>query len=101
MFDPAKLAACAAELLRRKDNDVAGYPNPDLAVEVDIPRPQADRPSIYAWLRVPELWTFDLERVTIAQLSEGQSDPEGSDSRYLDTGRSIWYPSRPRTPRAG
>ena len=82
VFDPAKVAA-VGELLARKENDVALYPNPDLAVEVDISRPQADRPAIYAALEVPELWTFDSERVTIAQLSGGQ---------YVDTGRSRWIP---------
>jgi|SRR5271157_3333648 len=83
MFDPAKIATTNA-LLRRVDNDVAGYPNPDLAVEVDISRPQADRQQIYADLQVPEIWTFDGERVTIAQLA-----PEG---RYAATERSRWLP---------
>ncbi len=82
VFDLAKLVA-VGELLARKDNDVARYPNPDLAVEVDISRPQADRPGIYAALEVPELWTFDGEIVTIARLAGGQ---------YVDTGRSNWIP---------
>ena len=47
LFDPAKLAV-VRDLLRRVENDVALYPNPDLAVEIDISRPQADRPGIYA-----------------------------------------------------
>ena len=82
VFDAGKLAV-VDELLCRNENDVAGYPNPDLAVEVDISRPQTDRPAIYAALEVPELWTFDSERVTIAQLLGGQ---------YVDTGRSRWIP---------
>ena len=82
VFDPAKLAL-VQELLARKENDIAGYPNPDLAVEVDISRPQADRPGIYAALQVPELWTFDGEIMSIAQLSGGH---------YIDTGRSRWLP---------
>ena len=47
LFDPAKLAV-VRNLLRRVENDIALYPNPDLAVEIDISRPQADRPAIYA-----------------------------------------------------
>ncbi len=82
MFDPAKLAV-VRELLGRKENDVAEYPNPDLAVEVDISRPQVDRPAIYAVLQVPELWTFDGQTVTIWQLGDGV---------YRDTGRSRWLP---------
>ena len=81
-FEPAKIATALAAL-RRVENDVAGYPNPDLAVEVDISRPQADRPAIYAALEVPELWTFDGQVVTIARLAGGQ---------YVDTGRSNWIP---------
>ena len=46
VFDPAKVSA-VSELLARKENDVALYPNPDLAVDVDISRPQTDRPAIY------------------------------------------------------
>ena len=83
VFDPAKLAV-VNELLARRENDVAAYPNPDLAVEVDLSRPQADRPGIYAALQVPELWRFDGEIVSIEQL--------GSDGRYVDTGRSRWLP---------
>ena len=54
VFDPAKIAA-VTDALARDVNDVAEYPNPDLAVEVDLSTPQADRPGIYAALQVPEL----------------------------------------------
>jgi Uma2 family endonuclease len=57
-FAPEKLAADAAASARASD-DIADYPNPDLAVEVDISRPQVDRTGIYAALRVPEMWRFD------------------------------------------
>jgi len=83
VFDPAKLAV-VGELLARKDNDVAAYPNPDLAVEVDISRPQADRPGIYAALQVPELWTFDGTAVVIECLAV--------DRTYFDSGQSRWIP---------
>ncbi len=83
VFDLAKLAR-TRELLSRKVNDVAGYPNPDLAVEVDLSRPQADRPSIYAALQVPELWVFDGEMVTIQHLS--------ADGKYVDVGQSVFLP---------
>ena len=52
-FDPAKLAAYAAAL---RSNNVDVYPNPDLAVEIDISKPKIDRPGIYAALEVPEFW---------------------------------------------
>jgi len=83
VFEPAKMAV-VRDLRRRQVNDVSGYPNPDLAVEVDISPPQADRAAIYAALDVPELWTFDGETVRIAQLGVG--------GQYVDRGRSRWIP---------
>jgi Uma2 family endonuclease len=67
-FQPEKLAA-AAESASRRSNDIADYPNPDLAIEVDISRPQVDRPGIYAALKVTEVWTFDGEQVVIERLT--------------------------------
>ena len=42
---------------------------PDLAIEVDISRPQVDRAGIYAALRVAEVWRFDGEQVVIERLT--------------------------------
>ena len=64
-LDPAKIAAALAAISRRV-NDVAAYPNPDLAIEIDISAPKADRASIYAALGVAELWIFDGETLTIS-----------------------------------
>jgi Uma2 family endonuclease len=83
VFERAKLARLR-DLLARKDNDVAGYPNPDLAIEVDLSPPQTDRPSIYAALQVPELWVFDGEILVIQHLS--------ADGKYLDIGASQFLP---------
>ena len=52
----------------RDSNDAADYPIPDLAVEVDISPPQIDRPGIYSTLRVPEVWRFSGDVVSIEQL---------------------------------
>jgi Uma2 family endonuclease len=84
-FDPAKLAA-DAKGLARKSNDVADYPNPDLAIEVDISASRIDRPSIYAALRVPEVWRFDGESLTIEILQ-----PDGT---YLAVDSSRFLPIR-------
>lgn len=74
-FLPEKLAmAKAAKALG--SNDVADYPNPDLAIEVDISPPQVDRSGIYAKLQVTEVWRFDGHVLTIERLSEdGQYRP--------------------------
>jgi Uma2 family endonuclease len=68
-IDPAKIAA-ALVARESKSNDVKDYPNPDLAIEVDISPPQVDRQGIYAALKVAELWTFDGTILTISRLDE-------------------------------
>ena len=56
---------------------IADYPNPDLAIEVDISSPEIDRPGIYAALKVAEVWRFDgdLEQVIIERLDDGTYRP--------------------------
>ncbi|MGP0070209.1 MAG: Uma2 family endonuclease [Isosphaeraceae bacterium] len=72
-FRPEKVAAMAH--LRRSRN-IADYPNPDLAIEVDISRPEVDRPGIYAALGVAEIWRFDGERIIIERLTpKGTYEP--------------------------
>jgi Uma2 family endonuclease len=70
-FAPEKLAV-ADEAIARWSKDVAGYPNPDLAIEVDISPSQIDRSAIYAALRVAEVWRYDgaSQRIIIERLSE-------------------------------
>jgi Uma2 family endonuclease len=60
-FAQEKLAV-AAEAMMRMSLDGADYPNPDLAIEVDLSPSKIDRPGIYAALRVAEVWRFDGER---------------------------------------
>ncbi len=81
-FLAEKLAQDAAASERGSD-DIADFPDPDLAVEVDISRPQVDRAAIYAALRVAEVWRFDEGRLFIEQLTlEGTYETVDS-SRYL------------------
>jgi len=48
-------------------------PPPDLAIEVEITRPAANRLAIYAGLMVPEVWICDGQSLRFLRLS-----PEGS-----------------------
>ena len=57
-FRPDKLAAAAAAKAKRT-NDVVHYPDPDLAIEVDLSPSALDRPGIYAALKVAEVWRFN------------------------------------------
>ena len=67
-------------------NDVSGYPNPDLAIEVDISRPAVDRAGIYAALRVPEVWRFEANQVVIDRLT--------ADGTYATVDTSLFLPVR-------
>jgi Uma2 family endonuclease len=81
-FTPEKIAADARARARNSD-DIADYPNPDLAIEVDLSPSQIDRPSIYATLQVPEIWRFDGTGLVIEQLGpDGRYSPVDS-SRFL------------------
>ena len=84
-FLPEKLAVAKAAKARGS-NDVADYPNPDLAIEVDISTPQVDRPGIYAKLQVTEVWRFDGRMLTIERL--------GDDGRYHSVEASLFLKIR-------
>ena len=86
-FDPEKIRV-ATEALARESKDPADYPWPDLAVEIDISRPQVDRPSIYAALRVAEVWRLVRGRTLIIE----QLQPDGS---YAPAEASRFLPIRP------
>ena len=60
-FDPEKVRT-AREAVARGSTDPADYPRPDLAVEIDISPSQVDRPSIYAALKVSEVWRIKRDR---------------------------------------
>jgi Uma2 family endonuclease len=86
-FEPSKIAIAKAAL-KRKDNDVAGYPNPDLAIEVDLSPSLVDRPAIYAALRVPEIWRFNGEALWIERLTDAGVYATVDRSGWLAVGSS-------------
>ncbi|SRR5579883_263108 len=67
-FLPEKLVQSAAASERDSD-DLADYPDPDLAIEVDISRPAVDRAGIYSALKVTEIWRFEGGQVVIERLT--------------------------------
>jgi hypothetical protein len=80
-FDPVKIAAATAAWARRS-NEVADYPNPDLAIEIDLSGPKVDRPEIYAKLKIAEIWRFDGQAVVIEQLQDDGSYVAAAMSRF-------------------
>jgi Uma2 family endonuclease len=82
-FDPEKIRTARAAM-ERGSMDPADYHKPDLAVEIDISAPQVDRPSIYAALKVEEVWRiFRGGRVVIEQLQPDGSYAPAESSRFL------------------
>ncbi len=76
------MAACRAAVARNA-NDNAAYPVPDLAAEVEISPPKIDRPGIYSKLRIPEVWRFSGEVVSIEHLDAGGNYVAADLSQFL------------------
>jgi Uma2 family endonuclease len=53
----------------RMDIDLEVDPPPDLSIEIEVSRSALDRMSIYAALRVPEVWRWDGQNLNIHLLS--------------------------------
>ena len=64
--------------------DLAVDPPPDLALEVDVTHSSLDRLSIYAVLRVPELWRREGETLVCYLL--------GNDGKYVVSSTSRAFP---------
>ncbi len=84
-FDSGKLRIVRAAVARKSRNP-ADYPPPDLAIEIHVSAPQVDRPSIYAALRVVEVWRFDGESAVIEHLQPDGSYVPVETSRFLPIG---------------
>ena len=72
-------------LVRHKDEiDLRHDPPPDLAMEIDVTRSSLDRLTIYAALRVPEVWRYDGQVLTFHVL--------GADGLYTEASHSLAFP---------
>jgi Uma2 family endonuclease len=81
--------------------DLETDPPPDLAIEVDITSSSLDRMGIYAEIRVPEVWRYDGQTLTMHQLQpDGLYHPCGTSrsfpglrpadvERFLELGRTM------------
>ena len=76
-----------AEAIARMSEDVADYPNPDLAVEVDISPSKIDRPGIYAALGVAEVWRYDGKlREVVIEPTDGRRDLPACERKWFLAG---------------
>jgi Uma2 family endonuclease len=74
--------------MRHKDSyDSKTDPPPDLALEVEITRSALNRMSIYAAMRIPEVWRWDGKKIHIHVLS--------GDSQYVESAQSRAFPFLP------
>ena len=62
-----------SEVRLRKKIELDRQPPPDLVLEIDITHSALDRLSIYAKMKVPEIWQFDGTHLTISTLHAGRS----------------------------
>ncbi len=58
-----------ARVLGRDRIDLTRDPPPDLALEIDVSRDSLNRLTIYAALRVPEVWRYDGETFQVHRLN--------------------------------
>jgi Uma2 family endonuclease len=72
-------------LIRGKDTlDLRVDPPPDLALETDMTSSSMDRMSIYAALRVPEVWRYENDSLTFHRL--------GPNNQYIESATSLAFP---------
>lgn len=71
-------------LVRGKNIDLEIDPPPDLAIEIELSPPDVDRMEVYSGLRIPEVWRFDGEQVSV-----WHSQDEG---KYVPQERSHYFP---------
>ncbi len=76
--------ANAHRMAGRRRLDLRTDPPPDLAIEVDVTHSSLDRLSIYAALKVPEVWRLDGDTLTFHIL--------GADGNYATADRSLAFP---------
>ncbi|MBI3462381.1 MAG: Uma2 family endonuclease [Planctomycetes bacterium] len=67
----------------KKEFDFASDPPPDLAIEVDITSSSLERMTIYAALRIPEVWRFDGEALAVYLLRPTAKYESSTRSRAL------------------
>jgi len=72
---------------RGREIDLEVDPPPDLAVEIDLCRPDVEKAGIYARLGVPEIWRWRGGRIIVFALQAGGS--------YAEIERSIALPDFP------
>ncbi len=85
--DESYYIASVGLLAGHREIDLELVPPPDLVIEVEITNSLLKKLDIYAKLRVPEIWRFDGEKLTVLLLN-----PEGA---YTESTTSAAFPFLP------
>ena len=93
--DECYYIANASAVIGKEDFDWTIDPPPDLAIEVDISRPDVARQPIYAALGVAEIWKYDGRAVTSLHRVGDARNP--GMARYVIAERSLAFPELPIT----
>ena len=80
--DTCFYVANAASIRGKKKLDLSDDPPPDLVIEIDITSSSLDKMSIYAAMRVQEVWRYDGKTVRIFEL-RGETYDDRSASGFL------------------
>ena len=91
--DECYYIANAKAVIGKEDFDWTIDPPPDLAIEVDISRPDVARQPIYAALGVAEIWKYDGRAVV--SLHRVGGDRTSSEARYVAAEESLAFPELP------
>lgn len=75
-----------AKVRNKLQIDLKVYPPPDLAIEVDLTHSSIDGMSVYAELKVPEVWLWRKGQLTINLLKDGS---------YVESENSLAFGSFP------
>lgn len=81
--DDCYYIARAPDIREKRQVDLLIDPPPDLAVEVDVHSSSLDRMAIYAALRVPEVWRWSLDELTVRLLNSRGEYERCQDSAAL------------------
>ena len=85
--DESYYLANASRIGRNDRIELEIDPPPDLAIEIQITRPELDKMGAYASLGFPEIWRFDGETLTVLLLDAG--------GHYSPSGTSLAFPFLP------
>jgi Uma2 family endonuclease len=88
--DECYYVANASAVIGKEEFDWTIDPPPDLAIEVDISRPDVARQPIYAALGVAEIWRYDGREVV--SLHRVGGDRASGEARYVAGGKSLAFP---------